>query len=502
MTTMPKNIRRIIIAGVAVLVLALLLVLVLVLFPRLEEEPEPTEAAATEEPVYYLVHQSGNDVCRFTFNYEDGTNFVVNIQQDGNSYTYEAIPADPYFEYNTSRFRSMMFTLSTLTATSKIEEDPEDLSDYGLDNPKFNVNILYTDGSDITLYIGNETPIKNYYYCMTDKENTVYTIGNYVTGLITRQPYQYRYIDTFPVYEEDDIYSNITHFKLGTRDGTLIDIVLDEDLSMEGNISSSAYMMTAPLLSPCNEEAIEAILENVATIAHSAIVEDITADRLTEYGLDKPARLYLEDRFGVVLDLTIGTADGGSCYAVLTRQYESFQNGEIDTLMVMRYTETDFDWVDLNFMSLQIRAPWIIDIHDVDTVTYDINGNVYEMVLYEYDDVTGSGINVVRVCSHINGKDTNETNTKRIYGRTLNFRQVASISEDTVYESEAVCSITILLKDGTTHLMTFHKINERQLACVLDGTAEYYMYISNLNTLESAINRAMDDREVPLVYHT
>ena len=212
--------------------------------------------------------------------------------------------------------------------------------------------------------------------------------------------------------------------------------------------------------------------------------------------------MILEDTAGNVLDLTIGTTFSATCYAVLTRQYEAFQAGEIDTLMVMRYNEDDFEWVDLNYMSLQIRAPWIIDIHDVESVIYDLDGAVYEMVLYEYDDVTGSGVDVVRVCSYINGKDTNETNTKRIYGRTLNFRQVGSISEDTVYEADYSYSITINLRDGTQHLMTFHKINERQYACVLDGTAEYYMYVSNLNTLVSALERSMDDREVPLVYHT
>ena len=76
----------------------------------------------------------------------------------------------------------------------------------------------------------------------------------------------------------------------------------------------------------------------------------------------------------------------------------------------------------------------------------------------------------------------------------------ASDAEDTVYAVDYDYSITIVMKDGTEHLMTFHKINERQFACVVDGTAEYYVYASNITTLTTAMERAMDDREVSLVY--
>ena len=116
------------------------------------------------------------------------------------------------------------------------------------------------------------------------------------------------------------------------------------------------------------------------------------------------------------------------------------------------------------------------------------------------DDVTGSGVEVVRTCSHLNGKDVGETNTKRIYSRTLNFRQVSSVSPDTTYEESFSTSITIRLKDGTERFMSFHKINDRQYACKLDGNVEYYVYASNLTTLQTALERAMDDREVSLVY--
>ncbi len=498
---MSKNIRRIVIAAAAVVVLALAFVLLKYVFPEKEVVIEATPTP-TEEPVYYLVRRSGNEVSDIAFHYEDGSEFVIHAQKkDDGSYSFTATPEDSFFGYNSSRFRSIMFTVSAITATSKIEENPKDLSDYGLDDPRFSVTIGFDDGSSTTIFVGNETPVQNYYYANTDHDSTVYTIGGYLTSLMTRPPYEYIAVDSFPTYEDKEIYTNLTHFILTRRDGVKIEVVLDKDLSMEGNITSSAYMMLQPFVSPCTSETVEALLDVLATISTENIAGNITTmERIHEFGLDQPARLFVEDSSGHSLELVIGIANEDKGIAAVARQYDAFMAGETDYLTILNEKETNFDWITLNYMDLQIRTPWVVRIRDVDSVIYNIDGEVYEMVLYEYDDVTGSGVEVVRTCSHINGKDVGETNTKRIYSRTLNFRQVNSISPDTTYEENYVSSITIRLKDGTERFMSFHKINERQYACMMDGNVEYYIYASNLSTLRTALERAMDDREVSLVY--
>ncbi len=498
---MSKNLRRILIAAAVLVVLILAFVLLKYVFPEKEIITEPTPSP-TQAPSDYLLQRTAAEVCGFTCRYEDGSFFVVDLVEgpDG-SQTFSVSPEDGFFGYSASRLRSLMYTISSVMATSRIEEDPKDLSVYGLDEPSFSMTVRFTDGSSATIYLGNQAPVQNYYYANTDLDSTVYTIGGYLTSLMVRKPYEYRDVDTFPTYtEKEDIYTSIDHFRITRRDGVNIEIWLDPDYSMEGNISSSSYMMTQPLVSPCTADTVEALLENLASLSREAILGDIQADRLAEYGLDRPARIFLEDVLGNQLELVVGTASDGRCIAAIARQYEAFMAGETETLTLLSFTETDFDWIGLNYMSLQIRTPWIVNIRDAAAVIYNFDGEVYDMELYEYDDVTGSGIQVVRTCSHINGKDVGETNTKRIYSRTLNFRQVNSLPEGAVYEEGYNTSITIRLKDGTERFMTFHKMNERQYACSLDGKVEYYIYLSNLTSLRSALERAMDDREVPLVY--
>ena len=499
---MSKNIKRILIAGGAVVVLALAFVILKYVFP---EEETPAELAsptptATETPVYYVIKATGNDVVRFDCSYEDGSTFQINISQKENGrYEYAAVPDDTFFGYNTSKFRSMMYTFTSLTATALVERDPEDLSVYGLDEPQFSITITFKDDSHITLLVGAMTPVARNYYVMTEEDRVVYTVGNYLGDLLMRRPFEFRNIPSFPTYEDEDIYTNISHVIMTRRDGVPVEIWLDKDFTMAGNKSSSVYMMTQPVVSSCADEKIESQLDILATISYADIVGDITPDQFKEYGFDKPCRLLLEDTSGNSLDLVFGTTFTGSAYACLGRQYDAYQAGEVDYLTVLRYSETDFEWVNIDYMKLLIRAIWIINIHDVESVTYDFNGEIYYMELYEYDDVTGSGVEVVRSCSHINGKDIHETNTKRIFSRTLNFREVNTIPEGMTYDPDYSYSITVKLKSGEERVMTFHRINDRQYACVVDGVAEYYIYSGNIQTLMTAIERAMDDREVSLV---
>ena len=257
---MPKNIRRILIAVCAVVVIALALVIMKLAFPEVEVVPTETPAP-TDAPVYYLTHKSMGDVCGIRFTRNDGMDLSVKISKEDGKYVYSVEPVADYFGYDGGRFQSMMYTVSSITATSKITENPENLDDYGLADPWITLKIDFTDGTSTTVYIGNETPVQYFYYVTTDQDDTIYTIGNYITSLFSRSDWEYTKVDTFPTYQEDEIYEYLTHFIITQRNGTKIEVYLDPDLNMEGNITMSTYMMTQPYVSPCNSELVQSLSE-------------------------------------------------------------------------------------------------------------------------------------------------------------------------------------------------------------------------------------------------
>jgi len=502
--SVSKSLKPILIGVIVIVVLALLLVAFMVIFPEKEDEViVESTTPVSEEPVRYVIKENGDSLVRLKAIRPDGESLTVDYIRDENGkLTYDITPKAKFFDYNTSKFRSMMFTLSSLTAVAFVEENPEDLSIYGLDDPQYQVELTFNDGRVINLYVGDNTPVDYYYYAMTDTENVVYTIGNYLTTLIMRTELEYRDIKTFPQYTEEDIYTNITWIRLTNEKGVTTEITLDEDFSIEGNKASSTYMMLSPVISSCNDDLVqEKLLDVAATLTYGDILCDITAEQFAEYGLDNIRRFEMKDTSGNSMDLVIGGAAGNYTYAVMGEQYDAFMNGEVDEVTILTYASEAFECIKVDYDTLVNRAIWIQDIHSIESIEYNMAGEKYEMILSEYDDVTGSGVEVVRTVGKLNGKDVNEDNTKRIYTRTLNMRQVGELDRS-IELGEAEYTITLNLRDGSSRLLEMIPLNERQYACRVDGKAEFYIYKKNIQTLITALDRVMDDRNVSLVYNT
>ncbi|MDD6188254.1 MAG: DUF4340 domain-containing protein [Clostridiales bacterium] len=503
--SVSKSLKPILIGVIVIVVLALLLLVFMVIFPEKDKEVlAESTAPVSEKPVQYVIKEDGDSLIRLKAIRPDGETLTVDyIHDEDGKLIYDIEPKAKFFEYNTSKFRSMMFTLTSLTAVDFVEEAPEDLSIYGLDTPQYQMELTFEDGKVINLYIGDNTPVDYYYYAMTDVGNTVYTIGNYLTSLIMRGELDYRDIKTFPQYTDEDIYTNINWIRTTNEQGVSIEIILDSDFTIEGNKASSSYMMLSPVVSSCTDELVqEKMLDVAATITYGDIICDITAEQFEKYGLDKPRRFEMKDISGNSIDLVLGGIAGSSyTYAVMGEQYDAFMRGEVDEVTILTYASDAFECIKVDYTTLLNRAVWIQDIHTIESIVYDMAGTTYTMVLSEYDDVTGSGVEVVRTVGNINGKDISETNTKRMYSRTLNLRQVGELAKD-IELGKAEYSITLNLKDGSSRLLEMIPLNERQYACRVDGNAEFYIYKSNIQTLVTAIERVMDDRNVSLVYTT
>lgn len=502
--SVSKSLKPILIGVIVIVVLALLLVAFMVIFPEKEDEiVVESTTPVSQEPVYYVIKEDGDSLVQLKAIRPDGESLTVKYERDENGkLTYDIEPKAKFFDYNTSKFRSMMFTLTSLTAVAHVEDDPEDLSIYGLDDPQYQVELTFDDGRVVNLYVGDNTPVDYYYYAYTDADNTVYTIGNYITTLITRTELEYRDVKTFPQYTDEDIYTNITWIRLTNANGVTTEVVLDEDFSIEGNKSSSHYMMLSPVLSSCNDDLIqEKLLDTAATLTYGSIIGDITAEQLADYGLDKPRRFEMKDTSGNSIDLVIGNSVNNYTFAVMGEQYDAFMNGDAEEVTILTYGSDAFACVNVSYDTLVNRAIWIQDIHSIESIEYNMAGVVYEMVLSEYDDVTGSGVDVVRTVSKINGKDIHEDNTKRIYSRTLNMRQVGELDRS-IELGKAEYTITLTLREGGTRLLEMIPLNDRQYACRVDGKAEFYIYKKNIQTLITALDRALDDRNVSLVFNT
>jgi hypothetical protein len=92
-----------------------------------------------------------------------------------------------------------------LTALRLIAEDPEDLSDYGLENPAITAVFTTADGEQ-TLYIGEQSPSDDSgYYCYLNDDTTVYEIEDSVYTAFNYSVEQMMVLEDVPDISSDQI---------------------------------------------------------------------------------------------------------------------------------------------------------------------------------------------------------------------------------------------------------------------------------------------------------
>ena len=396
--------------------------------------------------------------------------------------TYALYDAPSGTNRDTSMFRSMLYTLTSISANSVVEEDAKDLSAYGLDEPTATVKTYYSDGSEVDLIIGSQAPVDQAYYCMTNESNTVYTIGSYVDSLLVRRPIEYRAITLFPTYTEDDIYTNIDWVKLTNRDGSEIEIQLDSDQSNEFNTEGSQYVMLQPYQVSGNATTIQQnILDVVATLSLGSIIKDISEDEYAEYGLDPPAKLEMTDTSGNEVRLLIGDTCPNADYTYCMLE-------GTDTLLTC--SSSAVAWEGVSYVQFMLRTVWSYSIEQLKTLNMNIDGTDYTVDVTHSTKKNANGNDADQVNGTLDGEEISETNIRRLYIKCLYFRVVDNLTEDEKKEyadAKATSSITIELEGGETHVLELVPMTDRKYAMRLDGEMEYYCYKKNLTSLETAI---------------
>ena len=503
-----KSLKTIIIAG-AILVAFIIATIVVTHLPQRDTaEAEEAVSAKPAAETVYVINRDYNALTRFTilpterqvdedtaYQYaseELDVQITRETDEKGNvSFTYEASPDPGKFEYDTSKFRSMMYTLTSISAIKVVEENPKNLSDYGLDEPTATIRTYYDDGSQVDLIIGSMAPVDENYYCMTSEGSTVYTIGSYVDSLLVRKPIEYRDITLFPQYTEDDIYENITWVKLTERSGDCIEVLWDQTNDNEFNTENSRYVMLQPYQVSGNDTTIKSyILDVVSTLTLGTIIEDIPEEDYAQYGLDKPAKLEMTDLAGNSISLLIGK----TC---LNPDYTYCMIEGTGTLITCN--SSAFAWQGLSYVQLMLRTVWTFNIERLQSIEIEFDGEKHEVLVDHYIKQNANGNDVDGVTGTVDGKETLETNIRRLFVRCLYFRIIDNLTEEEKQQyadAPAYGSITIHLDEDESHTLELVKITDRKYGMRLDGEMEYYCYKKSITGLMNSITYVLNGDEL------
>ena len=253
----------------AVLILIVLLVLYFVIDLQQKKADQEAETEETKDSSL-PVSVTDDEIAKVTVKNGDVT---MSYTKNDDTWTYEE---DSDFPLDESAVDTKMSKLTSLTV-DRVLESPEDLSEYGLDEPKQEVTVLKTDGTAFTLYIGNQNSSNNDFYVKVDDGTDVYTMPASSVNVFDMQPYDVAKADTFPTLES----TNIRNIKVEKEDGTV-------EFSSDENGTSWTVKDQDGNEEEAGTTAASDLTTAVSSLSYKDFV-DYKGDDLARYGLDKPA---------------------------------------------------------------------------------------------------------------------------------------------------------------------------------------------------------------------
>lgn len=122
-----------------------------------------------EDTSYIVSARSATEIVSVNIQNEVGT-IAVNAQ--GGGFVIEGIPSELV---DIEGFIGLLTACSEVSALQKVEND-NDAAAFGLDPQQASVNVVFADGEEFTLLLGNQEPLSGNYYFSVEGEEGIYLL--------------------------------------------------------------------------------------------------------------------------------------------------------------------------------------------------------------------------------------------------------------------------------------------------------------------------------------
>lgn len=430
----------------------------------LQSVPEPektqrTDTAAVGAPLQVLVDQQDAPAIEVVLSRDGETTAYVH---DGQA--YRAKDYDRRLEFDQILLRNLFDACTRLVSRKVIEEQPDDVSVYGLETPGCMVSVTYADGKRHTIRIGSRSPLEDGYFGTLDEEPAVQMFTNYDVDLFKRLLADYRAYSLFhELGDEAEAYALTVREMVIDRgeqgrlsvyrapdspNGDVSNIRILEPVEVDGSEYDFMQKLVVPLLSLSN--------------AGLELVEDLPDD-LGRYGLNTPRTLLLRDDGGETR-LLIGDVQDGRTY--LMRE---------GVPAVLSVKTSALGFLNLDYAQIMDRLVWLYNISQVRSLTIEHAGRTDVLEIQDGKHFS------------FNGASAEEQ-----AGRAL-YRSVISLEYDGRAEGSAVhsapeCRMVIELNDGRADELTLYALNERHLELIRgEESTGFYVNKSGLQNILNAL---------------
>ncbi len=174
----------------AVVLIAVVLALVASILAK-KHQTAKLEAQEEVDTVYVGAFDA-EDVTGFSFYSDDE---LLSFELDDDTWVYTG---DTDMEMDSDKIDTFLTSMGSVTANSVIE-DPDDLSEYGIDDPSQTFTAEFSDGSETVFTFGSVNEVLGGYYVQVTGDDNVYLVNATVTSSTLNKT-----AESFQVDEEED----------------------------------------------------------------------------------------------------------------------------------------------------------------------------------------------------------------------------------------------------------------------------------------------------------
>lgn len=291
---MSSRLKGIIAGSAVILLLVGALIVLKMTAPKESEDTAEESTTAASELSSLLYDKNPHDIKTLTIENQYGTYKIERLSNS--SYTiidYLLVPLD------SSVFEAMLTNAASVTVQQTVNENADDLSIYGLAEPRAAVTAEFDDSKNTVkeLLIGNDTPEAGEVYFCFKGEKKVYTINSAVVS---------NYLEDKTICLQKTVFSqaaakdenDTTNYRkinsmLIKRDDLDYEIEIkyddraDNKDAVTGNMS--LYRLTKPVMLDLDADKSTAVVEGVFGLMASQIAAVMPEkEQLEEYGLADP----------------------------------------------------------------------------------------------------------------------------------------------------------------------------------------------------------------------
>ncbi len=393
---------------------------------------------------------------------------------------------DDSFPLKQAELYSIENSIETINYNLVVSKTPEDLAQYGLDNPLVSALITLDDGSKTQLNIGIKLPVTDGYYAMINDDSAVYVINNDLFNVFNKSQSDMLAIEVLPTISAD----SIGYVKLTNEDKVTLEMKYNEN-EPSGFSGFNNWQLLQPYekVMEGNTYTVLEYLEKFGNLYFNKCI-DYNVDDLAQYGLENPSRIiYLEyvenlennDNAGEMpthtLELQLGnTNEDGDYYA------RTSDSNSVHILSKGFIT----DLIEVDAFTLLEKGLTSINIDTVESM--EVRSGQEEYLMEIKRDTTATEEDDEVATYYIDNIEIEEDKFKTIYQRIIKARGEKLLAEDYVHNEtdEPLLWITFhrnTKKDQTVDVKYYVYDNSY---CVADINGDM-IYITDRRTVEEVI---------------